>query len=142
MLRDMELMIDCRAEGEVTKVTALVVRRACTRMKPGKMDVSQSYTSDMFRHGPDLLHEHLASIFRSFLVHGTVPFAILVCSFMPLLKARKKPEKFDSWRAVAGTSQLLKLFKYVVLDVWGDCLRLRYPAVWLQGSRRLHFSWD
>jgi hypothetical protein len=91
-------------------------------MKPGRQDVSQAYSSDVFRHGPDLLHNHLAAIFRSFLVHGTVPLAILVCSFMPLLKPRKNPAKFDSWRAVAGASQLLKLFEYVILDVWHDCL--------------------
>ena len=92
-------------------------------MNPGKLDVSSSYTSDVFRHGPKLLHEMLAGIFRSFLVHGTVPLPLLVCSFMPLLKGAKNPAKFDSYRAVAGASQLLKLFEYCILEVWGDCLR-------------------
>ena len=122
LLDDLKGKIDCRAEGEVAKVTALVVKKACQRMNPGKMDVSSSYTSDVFRHAPNLLHEYLASIFRSFLVHGTVPLPILVCSFMPLLKPRKNPVNFDSYRAVAGASQLLKLFEYTILEVWGDCL--------------------
>ena len=81
------------------------------------MDVSQSYSSDVFRHGPDLLYQYLAGIFKSFLVHGTIPLAILVCAFMPLLKPRKNPVKFDSWRAIAGASQLLKLFEYSILDM-------------------------
>jgi hypothetical protein len=34
----------------------------------------------------------------------------------------KNPESFDSYRAIAGASQLLKLFEYVVLLVWGDTL--------------------
>ena len=118
----LEEKITCLAEGEVAKVTGSAVRRACSRMKAGKIDVSQAYSSDVFLHGPNLLHDHLASVFRSFLVHGTVPLAILACSFMPLLKPRKNPVKFDSWRAIAGSSQLLKLFEYVILDVWGDCL--------------------
>ena len=122
LLQDLEEKINCQAEGEVSKVTAAVVRRACARMKGGRLDVTQAYTSDVFLHGPNLLHDHLASIFQSFLVHGTVPLNILVCSFMPLLKAGKSPVKFDSYRAVAGASQLLKLFEYVILDVWGDCL--------------------
>jgi hypothetical protein len=31
----------------------------------------------------------------------------------------KSPDKFDSYRAIAGASQLLKLFEYVILIVWG-----------------------
>ena len=122
LLEELKGKINCRDEGEVAKITALVVKKACQRMNPGKMDVSSSYTSDVFKHGPNLLHEYLASIFRSFLVHGIVPLPILVCSFMPLLKPRKNPVKFDSYRAVAGASQLLKLFEYTILEVWGGCL--------------------
>ena len=35
----------------------------------------------------------------------------------------KNPAVFDSYRAIAGASQLLKLFEYVILTVWGDCLQ-------------------
>ena len=114
--------VDCRAEGEVAKVTGSVVRSACRRMNPGRTDVTLAYSSDVFLHSPPLLHDQLASIFRSFLVHGTVPLAILTCSFLPLLKPGKNPDKFDSYRAIAGASQVLKLFEYVILEVWGHCL--------------------
>ena len=115
--------IDCRGEAEVRKITAAEVQEACKRMKPGKIDVSEGYASDVFRHAPNILHEKLAAIFRSFLTHGTITLSILSCSFMPLLKsARKDPTQFDSWRAVAGASQLLKLFEYVILNIWGGHL--------------------
>ena len=52
LLQELEGKIDCRTEGEVSKVTSLVVQRACQRMNPGKQDVSSSYTSDVFKHGP------------------------------------------------------------------------------------------
>ena len=72
---------------------------------------------------PDILFEQLAHVFRSFLIHGTVTPQILSCAFLPLFKGRlKNPESFDSYRAIAGASQLLKLFEYVVLMVWGDSL--------------------
>ena len=122
LLADLMSKIDCRAEGEVSKLTAAVVKRACSRMNPGRKDVSESYSSDVFKHGPELLNEHLAIIFRSFLVHGTMPLSILACAFMPLLKGRKNPVKFDSYRAVAMASQLLKVFEYCILEVWGSCL--------------------
>ena len=74
-------------------------------------------------HAPDYLFELLAAVFRSFLTHGTVSLQVLSCAFLPLFKGGlKSPDKFDSYRAIAGASQLLKLFKYVILIVWGDLL--------------------
>ena len=92
-------------------------------MKPGKNDVSESYTSDVFLHAPNSMFQALAAVFRSFLVHGTVTLSILSCAFLPLYKGgHKKPDKFTSYRAIAGASQLLKLWDYVVLEIWGSHL--------------------
>ena len=94
--------IDCRAESEVRKLTGQAVRLAASRMKSGKIDVHQSYTSNVFLHAPPLLFDKLAAVFRSYLVHGSITLSVLTCSFMPLLKsAGKDPAQFDSYRAVA-----------------------------------------
>ena len=115
--------VDCRSEYEVKKITCEEVKAACKRMKGGKIDVNQGYSSNVFQHAPEILCEKLAAIFRSFLTHGTITLSILSCSFMPLLKSTRKDQtKFDSWRAVAGASQLLKLFEYVLLNIWGGHL--------------------
>ena len=115
--------IDCTSEAEVSKVTGRVVQQAAMKMKPGKVDVSQGYSSDSLLNAPPILFEKLAAVFRSFLVHGSITLSILSCSLMPLLKsARKDPTQFDSYRAVAGASQLLKLFEYVILILWGHFL--------------------
>ena len=111
------------AEKEVSKITPSVVKDAINVMKSGKMDVSGSYSSDVFKNAPDILYEHLAAIFKSFVCHGTICKEILACAFLPLFKGGlKDPSKFDSYRAIAGASQLLKLFEYVVLLLWGDKL--------------------
>ena len=116
-------MITHDAMTEVDKITGEVVKRACERMKPGKSDVSEAYTSDIFLHAPDSMFNALSSVFRSFLVHGTVTLSILSCAFLPLYKGgHKKPEQFTSYRAIAGASQLLKLWDYVVLELWGGHL--------------------
>ena len=92
-------------------------------MKPGKSDVLESYTSDMFLNAPDTMFDALAAVFRSFLVHGTVTLSILSCAFLPLYKGgHKKPDQLTSYRAIAGASQLLKLWDYVVLELWGGYL--------------------
>ena len=112
-----------QGQAEVQKVTGAIVKQACSRMRPGKTDVTGSYTSDVLLNAPDCLFDHLAAIFRSYLVHGTVSAQILCCAFLPLFKGGvKNPAIFDSYRAIAGASQILKLFEYVILIVWGDIL--------------------
>ena len=108
---------------EVMKITPFVVKDAATLMKPNKADVSGSFTSDVFLNAPDILFVHLAAIFQSFVLHGTITKEILSCAFLPLYKGGlKDPCKFKSYRAIAGASQLLKLFEYVVLKLWGHLL--------------------
>ena len=64
-----------------------------------------------------------SAVFKSFLIHRTITKEVSCCAFLPLFKGGlKNPEKFDSYRAIAGASQLLKLFEYVILEVWGHLL--------------------
>ena len=127
-------MINEDAINEVNKITGNKVKLACSKMKPGKSDVSGSYTSDILLNAPDVVFNHLAAIFRSFLVHGDVTVELLTCAFLPLFKGGlKDPAKTDSYRAIAGSSQLLKLFENTVLLVWGhhlasDSLQFGYKA--------------
>ena len=63
--------------SEADKVTREVLKKAAERLKPGKSDVSDSYDSDVFLHAPETLFEALSTVFRLFLVHGTVTLSIL-----------------------------------------------------------------
>ena len=72
------------ARYESLRINSAVVKEACRMMKSGKSDVTGSYTSDVFLNAPDILYEHLAMIFKSYLIHGTVTKEILFCSFLPL----------------------------------------------------------
>ena len=89
---------------EVNKITSDVVKKACTKMKPGKMDVSGGYSSDVLLHAPNSLFEHLAVVFRSFLTHGSVTGQLLCCAFLPLYKGGHKTATMtDSYRAITGS---------------------------------------
>ena len=108
---------------EAEKITCEVVKMAAVTMKKCKGDVSGSFTSDAIRNAPDILFENLASVFRSWLYHGTVTRSLLACAFIPLLKSSlKDPGKTKSYRAIAGSSLWLKLFDRVILIVWGHLL--------------------
>ena len=90
-------------------MTGDLVREAVGMLKLNKTDVTGSYVSDAFKHAPDLLYHQLASIFRSWLTHGTVTPSLLACSFMPLIKSSMKdPTDCSSYRAIAGSSLILK----------------------------------
>jgi hypothetical protein len=108
---------------EVQKVTGEIVKLAASGMKKGKADVSGSYTSDAIKNAPDDLYDHLAAVYRSWLVHGSVSQPLLACAFMPLLKnSLKNPADTKSYRAIAGSASILMLFERVVLSLWGDRL--------------------
>ena len=108
---------------EVEKVTGPVVKIAASSMKKAKPDVSTSYTSDAIRNAPDSLYDHLASVFRSWIIHGTVSRHLLACAFMPLIKSHlKNPAETKSYRAIAGSATVLMLFERVVLVLWGEKL--------------------
>ena len=93
-------------------------------MKPKKGDVSEGYTSDALLNGPDVLFELFSDVFRSWLVHGTVTFTLFASAFLPLLKnSLKNPADVSSYRAIAGSSLILKLFDQVVLILWGHLLK-------------------
>ena len=56
-------------------------------------------------------------------MHGDVTLQLLSCAFLPLYKGGlKDPGSSNSYRAIAGSSQLLKLFDYTVLLLWGHIL--------------------
>ena len=101
------------------------MKQAACKMKSGKGDVSQGYTSDAILNAPDILFDQLAGVFRSFLVHGTVSLNLLACAFLPLLKSSlKNPSEVNSYRAIAG-SRLLLLVCYgsgYILCQEGDTL--------------------
>ena len=127
-------LIKLSSVSEVMKVTGAKVKEAVGKMKPYKGDVSGGFTSDALLNGPDILFDQLAAIFRSWLVHGTVSLSLLACAFLPLLKSSlKDPADTGSYRAIAGSSLVLKLFEKVILLIWGhflaaDSLQFGYKA--------------
>ena len=119
----LNILIGLDSMVQVNRITGSAVKEACTRMKPGKADVTGSFTSDVLLNGPDALFECLAGVFRSFLVHGDVTLELLSCAFLPLFKGGlKNPDSSDSYRAIAGSSQILKLLDNVIILLWGDLL--------------------
>ena len=121
----LQKMINLASKAEVEKLTGSIVKEAVSKLKPQKTDVSGSYVSDGLKNVPDMLYDQLASMFRSWLYHGSVTPSLLACSFLPLLKSSlKDPADTSSYRAIAGSSLILKTFELVVILLWGHLLSL------------------
>jgi hypothetical protein len=112
------LILSEDSQSEGMKLTGAIVKKAACKMKSAKSDVSGGFSSDALLHAPDSLFELLVLVYKSWLVHGTVTLSLQACAFLPLLKnALKDPANTDSYRAIAGSSLLLKLFDQCVLVV-------------------------
>ena len=123
LLQKVNMLVNNSSVVEAAKVTGTRVKQAACLLKPRKSDVSGGFTSDALLHAPDILFDHLATVFRSFLVHGSVSSYLLACCFLPLLKgSTKDPADTSSYRAIAGSSLILKLFEKVILLIWGHLL--------------------
>ena len=110
-------LIRSESINEVNKVTGATVKAAACRMKSHKTDVSGGFTSDCLLHGPDLLFDQLATVFRGWMVHGKVTSSVLACAFLPLLMSNKPQSETSSYRAIAGISLILKLFEKSVMKI-------------------------
>ena len=92
-------------------------------MKGNKHDAIFDIVSDCIIHGPPELVTHLTNLIKLFISHGFVPYFVLLCTLMPLVKDNLGDiTASDNYRAIAGGSLLLKLLDIVVLQLEGDKL--------------------
>ena len=74
-------------------------------------------------HGPPELIQHLTLLLRTFVTHGIVPYFILVCTLIPLVKDNLGDiTSSENYRAIASGSLLLKILDLVILLLEGDKL--------------------
>ena len=109
--------------SDVDKITVDIVKRALKQMKKGKNDSLFDLQSDCFASGPDSLILHLTNMLKTFIVHGAVPYFILICTLLPLVKDNLADiTTSENYRAIATGSLLLKLMDIVILILEKDKL--------------------
>ena len=109
--------------ADVDRVTVDVVQRAIKQLKSGKGDSKFNIQSDCITNGPPALTIHLTNLLKSFILHGTVPYFVLTCTLLPLVKDNLADiTSSENYRAIASGSLLLKLLDMVILILEGDKL--------------------
>ena len=72
------------------ELKAKVTDESVGMVKPGKGDVTGSYTSDASRSCPPIFFEKMAAMFQSWLYHGMVTPSLLYCAYLSLYKGGLK----------------------------------------------------
>ena len=108
---------------EADKITNEVVRKALKQMKGGKRDAQYDIQAGCLTNGPESLLSHLTNLIKCFVVHGSVPYVLLICTLLPLVKDNlADTTSSDNYRAIATGSLLLKLLDIVLLLLTRDIL--------------------
>ena len=108
---------------QVNRITEELVSKALKMMKTSKRDAQFDIQSDLLINSPPALLTHLTNLIRTFVLHGTVPHFILLCTLLPLVKDNlADTTSADNYRAIASGSLLLKLLDLVILLLEGDKL--------------------
>ena len=78
--------IDNNSLLDLKRIDNRLIRNALNKMKSNKRDALYNIASDCFIEGPEELISHLTNLIRTYLIHGSVPKFLLVCSLFPLVK--------------------------------------------------------
>ena len=101
---------------QVDKINEDLIKQALKMMKGNKGDALFDIQSDCIINGPAELLTHLTNLVKSFIMHGSVPFFILLCTLLPLVKDNLGDiTSSENYRAIASGSLLLKLLDIVIL---------------------------
>ena len=108
---------------DVEKVTPELIKEAASHLKSNKSDPTCTFSSDCIKNAPNILFQHLSVVIQSFLIHGHVTLFLLVATLVPIIKDKLgSVSSSKNYRSIALSSQILKLFYWVVLLLDGESL--------------------
>ena len=114
--KKIDRMISSESMKTVDEITPKIVEEAIRKIKSGKNDPINTFSSDCVKNAPSVLHDHLAYIFRSYLVHGHISKVLMLSTLVPLLKDKLGDQCASSnYRSIALSSLILKIFDWVLI---------------------------
>ena len=123
MCEEVERNIGLNSLDDIDRVDENLVKEALNKLKAGKSDALFDYSSDCLINGPPELVTHLTQMIKTFLVHGSVPFFLLLCTLVPIVKDNLGDTAASSnYRAIAISALVMKLLDWVILLLEADKL--------------------
>ena len=87
LLKEVNENIKDKHLEDVNRVTPDLIEKILKeKIKNGKSDPEFDLTTDGLKHAPKELSEHLATFFKTSLIHGYICDTLLRCAIIPLVK--------------------------------------------------------
>ena len=116
--------LDSNCESILARVNDRLIDQAIKKLKPRKRDALFDTISDCYLNGPMNLTTHITNLIKLFILHGSVPNFLLLCTLLPLVKdGLGDLTSSENYRAIAGGSLLLKILDITILLLEGDKLK-------------------
>lgn len=101
-------------------ITPELISRCIGKLKPGKGDGCDGFSTDHLIHSGRRLHILLSLLFRMIIVHGHMPHNLLVSTIISIPKDSKASlSNVDNYRGISLFNSIAKLFDYVIIVLFG-----------------------
>ena len=109
--------------NEVTKVTPAIVCEAISHLKGNRSD--PTFQFNCLLNAPAILYDHLACVFRSYLIHGHISNIIMLSTLIPLMKDKLADIcASNNYRSIAISNLVLKILDWVIILLYGSKVEL------------------
>ena len=99
------------------------VKRVCRKLKSGKSDGTQGFSSDHLKHASDKLFVILVMLINSTLIHGYNPEQLLHCTVVSIPKdARGSKKSSDNYRGKTLVNSICKLIDLLIIEKCSEFL--------------------
>ena len=89
------------------------------KIKNGKSDPEFDLTTDCLKQAPKELSEHLATFFKTSLIHGYICDPLLMCAIIPLVKDKNgKIDDSNNYRGIGLSCLILKILDWLILILY------------------------
>jgi len=127
---DIHSRLSLHCHGQDSTINFYDVRNAVQGLKCGKCDGFSGLMSDHIINACDELFVHISLLLSGLLVHGTVPYDLLVSTIVPIPKGKTANRTaLSNYRAIALSSIFEKVFDRIVLDQYCDAIKTSH-LVW------------
>ena len=100
-------------------VTLDLIKRCISKLKSGKGDDNESFTSDHLINSCNRLHSVLALLFRSIIYHGHYRDNLLKSTIISIPKdAKASLSNVDNYRGISLSNSINKVFDYVNIELY------------------------
>ena len=104
-------------------VTPDLIKRCISKLKSGKGDGSESFTSDHLINSCSRLHFVLALLFQSIIYHGHYQGNLLKFTIISIPKdAKPSLSNVDNYRRISLSNSINKVFHYVIIELYQNTL--------------------